>query len=382
MATSSIIFLLSLFSLLILGQLQRIEFFPFPSFYIHDLLLLSWLFFLVKKDGKLIINKIQVLGKKYLKHILIIIGWVALGWLMAIVDGRFDLKAVAYLSRFSVYGFVFWWLMVKKALLSAQVKLINLVLGFFLLIGGLLQYLFMPDMRFLSILGWDDHYFRLVGSQFDPNFMGIILILFFLQLEKLPKIINKRWLVLILKFMGILGLALTFSRSSYLVFVLIVFLSAGFKVKKYWSVMLLAVLIFLIPKPAGEGVVLLRTASIEARLSTSKQSLVNLHGYEWLIGQGLFVSDKSNYTNELYLRPDHAGLPDNFALLLLQSGGVIGLSVVSFLILKYLWQLSKKNPRQALLVLAVLCHSMFNNSLFQPFVFLYLAIALVGEVES
>ncbi|MBU2577563.1 hypothetical protein KKA69_01905, partial [Patescibacteria group bacterium] len=39
------------------------------------------------------------------------------------------------------------------------------------------QYIFFPDTRILKYLGWDDHYFRAIGSFLDPAFTGIILVL-------------------------------------------------------------------------------------------------------------------------------------------------------------------------------------------------------------
>lgn len=381
MATSSIIFLLSLFGLFVLGQLQRIEIFPWPSFYVHDLLVMSWLVFISIFDRQFIITQLSFLIKKYKKYLILTVGWVLLGWIVAFAGDQFELKALAYLLRFLTYGVVFWWFSVRKLVLPKKIKLINLVLGLYLLVGGIFQYLLMPDMRFLSIFGWDDHFFRLVGTQFDPNFMGIILLLFFLQLH-FQKVAKKKWLRVLAKTAVILGIALTFSRSTYATFIFINFLIAGLKIKRYWPALVLAIFIFLIPKPAGEGVVLLRTASIEARLDTSRQSLVNLQGIEWLVGKGLFITNKPSYVLDQYSRPDHASLPDNIGLLVLQSVGLLGLGSISFVLIKRLWLLSKRNQNQVLLILAVLFHSLFNNSLFQPFVFIYLALALIGEVDG
>src|SRR3990170_8831618 len=41
---------------------------------------------------------------------------------------------------------------------------------------GWIQYLWLPDLRDLKYIGWDDHYFRLFGTFLDPAFMGIILV--------------------------------------------------------------------------------------------------------------------------------------------------------------------------------------------------------------
>ncbi|MGB9598648.1 MAG: hypothetical protein ACPLZH_02275, partial [Minisyncoccales bacterium] len=51
----------------------------------------------------------------------------------------------------------------------------GIIIGFF----SLLQYLVLPDMRFLFNFGWDKHYFRAIGTFLDPGFTGLLLALAF-----------------------------------------------------------------------------------------------------------------------------------------------------------------------------------------------------------
>ncbi len=382
MATSAIVFFLGLSGFLILGQLQRVEIVPWPAFYLHDLWMLIWASWLT------IVNKSQIAAhfrsifkrKFFLSWLLVV--WILGGWLLSAATGDFSLKALLYVGRFLTYSWVLFWLWRTQVVKSSLIKLSLLMTGFWLLIWGIGQYIFLPDMRFLSILGWDDHYFRLVGTQFDPNFIGIIFVLLFLQLQALAVPKKYQWLVIFFQLSLLLGLALTFSRSAFLSFAVSEIFLLRQKIKKYWPILILTIFIFIIPKPAGEGVVLTRTASIEARLTTSRQNIANLSGWKWVTGNGLFVTGKENYSNDIYVRSDHAGLPDNLILLLLEGTGLIGLSLFllggSVLFLNFY----KKSPIAASFFVAVLVHSMFNNSLFQPFVFLVLGLSLVGEIDN
>src|SRR3990170_4029419 len=59
-----------------------------------------------------------------------------------------------------------------------------LLSGLALTVFGLAQYLLVPDLTQLKWLGWDDHFYRLVGTLLDPGFTGVMIILtVFLGLE-------------------------------------------------------------------------------------------------------------------------------------------------------------------------------------------------------
>jgi len=382
MATSAIVFFLGLGGLVVLGQLQRIEISPWPAFYLHDLWMLfwaGWLTIVNRAKIKAVLKKI--FQKKYLLAEFLLV-WILVGWLANFLIGDLSLKALFYAARFFTYGLVFFWLGKAKYLKPSLIKFGLLGFGFWTLVWGLGQYLFLPDMRFLSILGWDDHYFRLVGTQFDPNFMGVIFVLLFLLSQTLTVEKKTKKIVVGLQVLLLLGLALTFSRSAFLSFVVSQVFFWRLQIKKYWPIILLTIFIFLIPKPAGEGVVLTRTASIEARLENSHQSVTNLNGWRWLTGKGLFNSTKDSYVDEIYTRADHATLPDNLVLMILEGTGIVGLMLVLIVGFQVFFHLSKKYPKANVFLVAVLVHAMFNNSLFQPFVFIVLGLSLISEIDS
>ncbi|NCN87463.1 MAG: hypothetical protein GW941_01055 [Candidatus Pacebacteria bacterium] len=300
--------------------------------------------------------------------------------MIAFFTGQLDIKFLFYTIRFVTYGLLFYFINKFKIIKHNYLSWGYFITGFYLLLFGLFQYLFIPDMRFLSILGWDDHYYRLIGSQFDPNFMGIIFVLLFFNFKKV-RLKKGKYLKNILLFLLLIGITLTFSRATYLSFLVGTILFAKFNYKRYLYAILLIILIILSPKPGGEGVDLTRTASISARVESSQTSLVSLQPYQYLFGQGLFNRQKNSYIKNDYIRADHAILEDNFILLIFNATGIVGLSLVSIILSKHLVALYKKNQVNTISIILVLTHSLFNNTVFQPFVFIFLVWGLISKVD-
>jgi len=222
----------------------------------------------------------------------------------------------------------------------------------------LTQYFVFPDMRFLKNLGFDDHYYRLIGSLFDPNFTGAILAALALML------IEKDKIILSLPFVGML--ALTFSRASYLSFAVgvVYLLITHKKIKLFLFLLFLGVIVLLIPKPSGEGVNLLRTFSIFSRIESWQQGL-GLFYQRPIFGWGY---------NTLRSLTGFRFQIDNSFIYLLATTGIVGLS--SFINL--LWVLRKSTVDRGVLVgaLSLLVHSLFNNSLFFIFIMAFIWLSL------
>lgn len=264
-----------------------------------------------------------------------------------------------YLLRLIIYPSLFF---ATRYIGFARLKKPLLIsIGIFFLLC-LLQYLVFPDMRYLKNLGFDDHYFRLIGSFYDPNFTGAVLAgiaLYFVAKSKL---------LLSLPFVGLL--ALTFSRASYLVFFvgLIYLLLTHKKTKLLLLLVLLGVTIYLIPKPSGEGVNLLRTFSVYSRLGSWQQG-VTLFIQKPLIGWGY---------NTLRGIDGTRFQTDNSFIYLLATTGIIGLLSFIHLLLKL--NESTKNGSIKILIISLLIHSLFNNSLFYIWVLALFWIALgIGQ---
>jgi len=264
-----------------------------------------------------------------------------------------------YLLRLIIYPSLFFaaryigFIRLKKPLL--------LSIGIFSLLC-LLQYLVFPDMRYLKNLGFDDHYFRLIGPFYDPNFTGAVLAgiaLYFVAKSKL---------LLSLPFVGLL--ALTFSRASYLVFFvgLICLLFTHKKTKLLLLLVLLGAIVYLIPKPSGEGVNLLRTFSIYSRLGSWQQGLT-LFTQKPVFGWGY---------NTLRGIDGTRFQTDNSFIYLLSTTGIVGLLSFTNLLLKL--NKSTKNGSIKILIISLLIHSLFNNSLFYIWILALFWVALgIGQ---
>lgn len=219
-------------------------------------------------------------------------------------------------------------------------------------IFGILQYILLPDMRFLKLIGFDDHYYRLIGTLFDPNFTGAIL-----GAAALSSFAFSNWIVgIILLFV----MAPTFSRGSYLSFstgIIFLFIKQR-KVLNLLLLFLLAVVIVLIPKPFGEGVNLWRTFSIFSRIESWGDG-ISLAIEKPFLGWG--------YNTLRSITGDRFQI-DNSYIYIAATTGLLGLT--SFLYLLYKSIRSVKILPGLLFLLSLLFHSLFNNSFFYIWIFL------------
>lgn len=262
-----------------------------------------------------------------------------------IIAGLYLIRLISYLS------FYFTFTLNKKLSLKST----SIVLLVFTLLG-LVQYILLPDTRFLKLYGFDDHYFRLIGTLLDPNLAGAILaVSFFVILDSMSGAYK------LISLLPLTALALTFSRSSYLSFLvgLVVLFILRFKKQYLIIIPALALLILLAPKPFGEGVNLSRTFSIQSRWSTLTNEITTIQEHP-VFGVG-YNTLKSSEASFPY--PDRAtgSLPNSY-LFVLVTTGLAGLS--SFLY--FLFQSIKKSRSVFITssLFVLFTHALFNNTLF------------------
>ena len=261
-----------------------------------------------------------------------------------------------YLMRTLVY---FWLIWRAKEIFMGVRRWVPAAMAAFLILG-LGQYVFLPDMRFLLRYGWDEHYWRLIGTVLDPNYMGVMagmIGFYFLDKNYKNYKFNKEMAMIL---MAAATLALTWSRASWLAFGA----AAG-----WWAVSgrpgrpgrlgrlgifgVLAVLgvgvWWAAPKPGGEGVNLLRTSSIQQRLLSWNQAIGVWKQHPWL-GVGF-----NNYGGRA---------PSSSWLLLLATLGALG----SLGILGEIREIGGiRNSKFWLgIIIMVSVHAIFNNTLFYP----------------
>nr|MBP7843049.1 hypothetical protein [Candidatus Woesebacteria bacterium] len=312
-----------LVGLLSLGQLQRIELSQFNSavsIYFHDILIIFIIFhvlFTNFKEIKLIV--INYLKKE--KKVLLFLFLLLFLQLLNIISG--DYISLLYSLRlflYIIFGISLSILIKNNKYDVEYFKFQLFSVGVISLFLGFLQYIFIKDTRFLSIFGWDDHYARLISTYFDPGFTGIIFLLTLL-IGLSCKYIQNNTVKIITVVLFIWGIILTFSRASYLALIvsLLLLTTSYLRItidsakKIVIGLLFIALLILLAPKPYGEGVDLLRTSTITARIAAISKQLTSLSPKTLILGNGLF-SEKNSLNYQLneknQLIPSHSRMPD------------------------------------------------------------------------
>ncbi|PIY80157.1 MAG: hypothetical protein COY80_04550 [Candidatus Pacebacteria bacterium CG_4_10_14_0_8_um_filter_42_14] len=363
-----------------LGQLQRVEF-PFGGVYLFEIGIVLFLFSMLPRIVPKLLSRFR--SSKITTKFLIT--WLALLTVLGCLSSD-SLVPALYMARYLSYG-LFAFLLVTQMPRSQSKKLPSLILstGLFMTFLGLLQYIFLPDTRFLRALGWDDHYFRAIGTLLDPNYFGMLIILTLSLAFSIRERLTKRLFWFLSTFL-LSMLALTYSRSSYLSGAFFIILATFVSKSKKFAfsistVLLFSSLIFLTaPKPGGEGVDLLRTSSIESRISHETEINSDSTLQQIIFGKGLFVP--KIYSNDQNLEmPNHARQPNSILTLVYSGSGIVGLVVAIFVVTKFLRYLYKKDKYITLGLIALLIHANFNNSILEPFLALFWLL-LVVVVET
>lgn len=326
------------------GQLLRFTF-QGQNFYLLDIsVAILFLALLINKDAK-----VRILRDKQTKYLVtfLLVATLSLIFNSSRLDYQQVIKASFYLIRLYIYPAIYFavkfteW---KKY--SSSVKA-SFTIFIFL---GLFQYIFFPNATSLKYLGFDDHYYRLIGSTFDPNYTGLIIVILGMMFLSYKKYIAFS--------LALISLALTFSRASY---VTAFFGLTYFSIRKNLKLLILIpVLLFIImlsPKPFGEGVNLLRTFSIYSRFDSWNQGL-NLFMAKPILGWG--------YNTLTDSAGGRIGI-DNSFIYIMATTGIAGL--ISLLALIYKILQSAKNDTLVLSFTLIFFHSLFNNSLF--FIWVY-----------
>jgi hypothetical protein len=358
------------------GQLQRIQLSQTVAFYAHDLPLIFFNFFqLIKLLKRLKAHTIQTAIKQFArdwKWLFFFFGWGLLGLILNQQLVNFSLLPWLYWIRLITYLFFGWGVGqiiadLKKC--NQWLRLLLLIITINFLWLGFGQYLLIPDLRFLGGAGWDVHYYRWTGIMLDPNFSGMIIVNFFIALWFKLKLSCKSKLGMGLVL--VVALALTYSRSSYLAFIVVVCLAllpTNNKRQFAKRGLLILTIIFLIqlpflPRPGGLGVKLERTETISSRVEVNETVLSQLTWWQWLVGKGLFVPtvNTSNTTSIV-----HARFPDNLLVFTLSATGIPGLVLGVIFITSYLKKMHHSNLGNYLLLSGTLVHSMFNLTILEP----------------
>ncbi|MBL7150311.1 O-antigen ligase family protein [Candidatus Microgenomates bacterium] len=372
----------TLFLVLILifpfGQLTRIPLgISSVNFYFQDIIIVlfvfSWLILCFLKKKKLVLPP---LAKPIFGFISIaFISWTLNAYQYSTQEA---IIAFLYLLRWIFYAGVYF--VVSDLVRFSRDSIDRLLIGAGVVsaIIGLLQYIFLHDTRFLYYSGWDDHYYRIIGAFLDPGFTGLIYVLALILIVKKCK--TKKSIYYLLFAICYLAMSLTYSRASFLAYLVGMAVIAWFK--KSWQFftvvfLVLAVTIILLPRPAGEGVKLERQSSVQARVG-SFNNVLKIIKDNPILGVGFnfyrYAQRDYGFSGEDW-QVSHAGAGvDSSLFFVWVTTGIFGL-------IAYLWLLWRMVKLYPVSLLAVISHSFFNNSLFYSWIMLWLWI-LLGIKEN
>ena len=353
---TTIIFTFTVFSFFI-GQIYRINLFNL-SFPLIDISIILLFLFNLYSHFKTKNFKIK---NKYFLYFLIF------AWISLLIN----------LFRFQINSLTpFFYLIRLSCLLSFFILPFNIENKFkniFYLsiianiIFGFIQYFFWPNFTYFDALNWDPHLYRLVSTFFDPTFTGLIF-LFFIIKTFLNKKTPYRIPLLIISY---IAMALTYSRSTYLSF-LIAFIYIAKHYKKIniflISLFIMSLTIIVLPRQPGEGTKLERTSSITAKIQNYQEALITFKKSP-IIGIGYnnisFVRDKKITNSHA-----NSGFDGSLATIFV-STGIIG-GILFLLGIKDLF--INSSILQKTMIISILFHSIFANSLLYPWVLISLVL--------
>lgn len=343
------------------GQLGRISLFGQQvNFYLYEVILTASIFFLFwKYRFQPIID-----GWKKFRSIYIFLAVLFTSLLISLTKyTQFEnLVGSLYFGRLCLYFIYFFYLhyhVLKNKSFSRTIKNGVFIIAILTIISTFIQYFLYPDLRNLFYQGWDPHLYRTFGVFFDTSISAAIFGVFLL-------VVNQPFIRIIY----LLLVALSFSRSIYLgLTITLIYLFIQQKQFKK-IVLFLAIfiaLIFVIPKPSGEGVNLKRLYSINSRSVDYMQGIA-LWKNKPFIGYGY---NRIRYVKNSDSLHSGAGYSSSF-LTILVSSGIFGL--ISFVWV--LWNLRRLNKFAPILLIFVSIISLFDNVILHPFILFLLIINL------
>lgn len=290
-----------------------------------------------------------------------------------------------YLVRWLLYIVAYVWALRLLRVNFWVYGLFLLGMGFAVL--GFIQFFLYPDLRNLTYLGWDPHYYRLFSTLLDPNFTGLMLVLSMILGLTFWKNIKNRWWMIVGELIAGIALLLTYSRSSFLALAAAVII--GVLLTKRWKLLiglvLLGIAVTVTPRTSGSTLSILRADTVLARIGNWQDGMTLIekspifgHGFNTL----RFI--QGNAASPI-ISKSASGL-DSSMLFIGATTGILGIVAYGYLLfsmMKLAWH--KKVTTLHVVYMsslgALLVHSLFVNSMFYPWVLIWMWI-LTGVVEK
>ncbi len=277
------------------------------------------------------------------------------------------------LGFYMLFGLCIYNLILIKKFTTNEILNSIVISGVVVAILGYIQLLILPDFEQLNPqLGWDPHKNRLASTFFDPNFTGAYLVLTLsIYILSLFKKLNLNSLLIV----GILllGIILTFSRSTWLMLALTIFLYGILKNPKILLISLIVAFLAYYSTPR-----------IQTRISgtTDPADSAYFRYISWgntlkiiednsLIGVGYNtlrpIQIEYGFEDpDTYLKHSASG-SDSSLLFVGATTGLIGLMMFIFgLLHPIVIKNNLQKSRYIILIIPLLIESIFINSLFYP----------------
>lgn len=291
-----------------------------------------------------------------------------------------------YTVRFAFYTLLCW-IILSGAFptLKNNIQKILIFSGLTLAVSGLIQFFFLPDLRFLTAEGWDPHYFRTVSTFLDPNFAGAYFVLTLILMTSLQKrslrltwqskSANSQASLILLSILIYVALLTTFSRSSYLMFLVGGAILAFFQKSK--KLFLTTIILFLILILGFQIYIQLvasprnidREQSASFRFNTWEQGAILFQKFP-IFGVGFnayrYGLKEFNLGDEQFLKSHGASSNDSSLLFVTSTTGIVGLTAYLIFLMSLFKYSYPKNLVLGSALGGLLIHSIFSNSLFYP----------------
>lgn len=310
--------------------------------------------------------------------------------ILSLILTPLNLNFVEYLASFSytlrlILYLSLGWVILSGAFVNLKKNIPSTLLlsGVGLSILGLLQFIIFPNLGPLQEFGWDPHYFRTVSTFLDPNFTGayFVLTLTLIFQNRAGALNWSRHTI----FFALVYLALltTFSRSSYLMFLIGGLTLSYFNKSK--AILLKTLILFIIlmggfylytyfvASPRNID----RTQSASSRINTWTQG-IEIFKHSPILGVGFnsyrYAMREYNLSDSSFLQSRGSSTNDSSLLSVLATTGILGFIVYIIFIISILYAGIKGNPSLTAGLSGLIIHSLFANSLFYPFIFLWVIL--------
>lgn len=382
------ILLIALCISLLLGQFGGVDIIPGVRVFLHDVVVffIISLFFLrtIRR------NSLSSIKGKLIRPMTYFVSAACVSLLLNI--GGFShvqlFLGSLYLWRFLLY-FGLYIVVVNDHISPILWRRSVYLVGVAFAILGIIQYLFFPSLRSLLNQGWDEHYYRLFSTFLDPNFAGLFLVVsFFLGLSYASKKPSFTWFIM--QSILLVSIVLTHSRSSFVAFVggLVVFVLCTRKFSLLGILVFAGIIYALIPSYGVDTNRLLRSDSTLARIESYTKSVAAARiapifgiGYNMLRFQ---AARERMLDADGIISRDAGGLNSSLMVVFVTTG-IVGFSLFLYLLFHVVRiVLSIQGIIASAIVsslVAILLHSVFNNSMLYPWILLWVWI-IVGSIEK